>query len=127
MGDLVSSIGEEIEAKIRYASEVIAKTKDTLCHCRIYNGSAGDGMPVVPSGVDYIVFGAATDPEVYQAAKYLQSIGLKSNVVDISTVPDECRTFDIAFLPVVLEVKTGGLFINNPATSRKGFDAWRHR
>jgi len=125
MGDLVSSIGEEIADKVNYATEVLAKSKDTLCRCNIYDNSTGDGVPLVTPSMDYIVFGDTAGPEVAQATNYLQRLGFKARGVDVDTVPDECRTFDIAFLPVVLDVKTGGLFISNPATSRKGFDAWR--
>jgi hypothetical protein len=118
---------EEVDAKIRYAVEVSATSLETLCKCRIAPDGAGDTVSIIPAGVDYVVFGDTSGPEVDQATKYLQSLGLKVTGVDIDTVPDECRTFDTAFLPVVLEVRTGGLFIGNPATSREGFDAWRHR
>lgn len=118
---------EEVDAKIRYAVEVAAVSLETLCKCKISPDSTGDVVPIIPAGVDYVVFGDTPGPEVDQAVKYLRSLGLKATGVDVDTVPDDCRTFDIAFLPVVLEVRTGGLFIGNPATSRKGFDAWRHR
>jgi len=118
---------EEVDAKIRYAVEVAATSLEVLCKCRVAPDGTGDTVPIIPAGVDYVVFGDTSGPEVDQAVKYLQSLGLTVAGVDVDTVPDECRTFDIAFLPVVLEVRTGGLFISNPATSRKGFDAWRHR
>ena len=111
-------IKDEIVTKIQYATEVVARSSDIL---RRQERTA----PIIPTNVKYVVFGDTADPCVTDATRYLQSIGLTADMVDIDRLPDECRTFDIAFLPVVLEVTTGRLFISNPSTSRKGFDAWR--
>lgn len=122
---MLDRITDDVDTKIRYATEVAAASLRTLCRCKTLSNETGNTVPVVPAGVDYVVFGDISGPEVDQAVKYLQSLGLRARGVDADTVPDECRTFDIAFLPVVLDVRTGGLFVSNPATSRKGFDAWR--
>lgn len=120
-----NSVADDVDTKIRYAVEVAAASIRTLCRCKTCMNGTDDAVPMIPASVDYVVFGDTAGPEVDQATKYLQSLGLKVMGIDVNTVPDECRTFDIAFLPVVLEVKTGRLFISNPATSRNGFDAWR--
>ncbi len=120
-----NSVTDDVDTRIRYASEVIASSMRTLCRCKITNDATGETVPVVPADADYVVFGDTSGPKVDQAVRYLQSLGLKARGVDVDTVPEECLTFDIAFLPVVLHVRTGGLFISNPETSRKGFDAWR--
>jgi len=119
------NVHDEVDTKIRYAAEVVAASLSTLCRCKIQGDTSAEQTPLIPADADYVVFGHPSDPGLLQATTYLRSLGLRAKSVDVDTVPDECRTFDTAFLPVVLNVKTGGLFISNPATSRKGFDAWR--
>ncbi len=120
-----NSVADDVDTKIRYASEVAAASLRTLCRCKTCMNGTDNSTTVIPTGANYVVFGDPSGPELDQATKYLQSLGLKARSVDIATVPDECLTFDIAFLPVVLNVKTGGVFVNNPATARHSFNAWR--
>lgn len=117
--DQYAKIKDEIDTKLNYAMEVVARSSKLLCRC-------GGAHPILPTNAEYIVFGHADSPELKSAVEYLENVlSLNAKGVDVDTIPDECRTFDIAFLPVILEVRTGRLFVNNPTTSRKGFDMWR--
>lgn len=122
---MLNSVADDVDTKIRYATEVVAASMQTLCRCKVQTNGADTPTSLIPADADYVVFGDPTGPEIYQAVEYLQSLGLKARGVDADTVPDECRTFDLAFLPIVLNVRTGELFVNNPSTARHSFDAWR--
>lgn len=115
---MLNSVADHVDAKIANAVKKASEARQSISRL---------GRPARVF-LDFTVYGEPNTADSIQAVTYLQDKGLKVdfvNIADVAFEEDSSIHFDASFLPVVVDAKTGKVFISNPATANGGFEAWR--